>query len=50
MNLRGKLRTLDAINNLGLLMKPKNIGHELKALNDMNNLRLWIPKTSESCG
>ena len=36
------LRTLDDISNLVLQMTLSILGHELKALNTLNNSRLWL--------
>ena len=38
MNLAHELRPLDIMNNLLLLLTLKTLGHELKAMVDMNNL------------
>ena len=42
MTLGCELRVLNDMNNSGLLMTLKTRGYELKALDAMNGLRLWM--------
>ena len=42
MTLGCELKSLDAINNLGLRMPLATLGGELKALDAMNNSTLWL--------
>ena len=37
-----KLKALDAMNNLLLLVTRKTTGHELNVVDTMNNLGLWL--------
>ena len=36
------LRGLNAMNRLGLLVTRTTLGHVFRALNDINNSRLWM--------